>query len=90
MKAYNNVIAEKMTEYHISESRKNTTTTISNNFSKSCFRAELENDNVYKLGHKITPEEVRHIILGNEHPENKFRELKTLLANVHWIPQAVI
>jgi hypothetical protein len=39
----------------------------------------------HEVGQEIKPEEVRYIILGEENPESKFRKLKALLPNVHWI-----
>jgi hypothetical protein len=84
MEAY--ILGKKTREREFSKSRKIIASTIAGNFSNYGLNAELKNVKPYsKLDHKVKPEEVRYIILGNKHPEITFGDLKALLANVHWI-----
>jgi len=79
-------LGNKNTEIDFSESIKNNTVRTGDNLAKSCLCAELEDVKTYnKIGEKIKPEEVRYIIVGNKNSESKFRELKKLCTNVHWI-----
>jgi hypothetical protein len=79
-------LGNKNTERDFSESIKNNIVRTVDNLSKSGLSTELENVKGYnKKGKKIKPEEVRYIILRNKNPESKFRELKDLCKNVHWI-----
>ena len=81
-----NIFGGKNTESDFSESIKNIPFMIADNTSKSVLSAEPDNMKAYnKIGQKVKPEELRYIILGNKNPEGKFRELKALLPNVHWI-----
>ena len=79
-------LGNKNAESDFEESIKNNTVRTVDNLSKSGLSAELENMTSYnKKGKEIKPEEVRYIILGKKNPERKFRELKELCTNVHWI-----
>jgi hypothetical protein len=100
IKAYQNVgqkmkdaVGNKSTERDFSESRGINcesrgihSVRTADNLSKSGLSAELDNmkadNNTEK---KIKPEEVRYIILGDKNTESKFRELKKLCKNVHWV-----
>jgi ankyrin repeat protein len=86
MMANNNIIGEETTECDISESRKDNASTISDNFPKFGLSAGQESDKAYKeVREKMKSWDVRYIVLGNDNPERKFGELKSLFANVHWI-----
>jgi len=79
-------LGNKNTESDFSESMQNNTVRTLDNLSMSALSAELKDMKAYnKRGEKIVPEEVRYIILGNKNPESKFRKLKELYTNVHWI-----
>jgi hypothetical protein len=81
-----NFLGEKTTKSDFSVSIKNVPFTIGDSFSKSGLSAERDNKKAYnEIGQQIQPEEISYIILGNKSPERKFRELKALFANVHWI-----
>jgi len=74
------------TEINVMDGTKNNSFSKVAKFCKTCLSIELENMKAYdQAGRNVKPEEVRYIILGNKNPENKFRELKELCRNVHWI-----
>ena len=74
------------TQSDFSGSVKNILFKIVDNFATSGLSAELENMRTYiEAGHSTKPEDPRYIILGYKNAEGKFRELKTLFANVRWI-----
>ena len=77
---------EKICEFVYDETVKNHSFKIVSYCSEIGLSTEWGDMKSYnKKGKEIKPEEVRYIILGNNNPESKFRELKELFTNVHWI-----
>ena len=80
------ILGGNTTESDFSGSVKNIPFKIVDNFAKSGLSAELQNMRAYnEAGQSTKPEDLRYIIVGYRNAEGKFRELKALFANVHWI-----
>ena len=80
------IFGSKNAEYDDSEGTKNNFFSSVAKFSRSGLSAELDNMKAFnEEGQNVNPEEVRYIILRNIYPEGKFRELKKLYNNIHWI-----
>jgi ankyrin repeat protein len=78
-------VGKKNTKRDFSESIEINTIRTADNLFKSVLSAELENMNGDNTGKKIKPEEVRYISLGYKNTESKFRDLRKLCKNVHWV-----